>query len=262
METIWTREGSVRDWIAQIAKDGNYTLTMMSRYSVRIKTTKLCVVISDRWVGEGLMHLLMRYRAHVRKRMEDGLIDLSDDGDPEYSREGGSLTRSYRDAEECDLSSAHATTLYQINGIDDWMHAKLQKYSKESRLMIVGSLGSTKTITRYESNSPVDDEEKTEPTKPVYEKICRMTDRIMRELMDVMGKDAYYYYWDAVYVRPGCSGKVRKYMADRGYRIKVKPARIKGIYGKIVTEDGRVYGGTVHEMSDYNNIMRMMEEAV
>jgi hypothetical protein len=243
--SLWFKEARIDAIIKEYAPDGNYKMIGMPRYSCRIQTKTHNISVADKYTGQGLLKLIMWFRHHVRERMENGLIDLSKDGTP-YYKSYGHMTKKWEDSEEVDMSQAHATSLYKIGGLDDRMYMKLRGVAKASRLMIVGALGSRRSVAVYEGGKQISVEERVEPTHPVYEKVCSITDMTMQALAAHMGDDFQYYYWDAIFVVKGTAQKAVDFLREHGYASKIRPCRIRSAYGKLVTDDGRSF-----DLDDY-----------
>jgi len=244
--SLWFREARVDSIIREYAPDGNYKMIGMPRYSCRIQTKTHNISVANRYTGPGLLKLIMWFRHHVRERMASGLIDLTSDGKT-YYKSFGHMSKRWEDSEEVDMSQAHATSLYRIGGLDDRMYMKLRGLAKASRLMIVGALGSSRSVAVYEAGKQVSAEERSEPTKPVYEKVCSITDVTMQALAAHMGDDFQYYYWDAIFVVKGTAQKAVDFLKANGYASKVRPCRIRSAFGKLVTDDGRSFGLDAYE---------------
>ena len=232
-----------RDALKEAAPDGMYEVVDTS-YTRKIKGSLKTIIIAPSFVGLGLIKLMGAFRAEVRKNMTDGKI-LMPAEPPEFSRCGPVRPR-WQDAEELDLSAAYLTAALEIGAIGKGTYERVMKFHKTTRLKLVGSLGTRRSIHRYEAGRLVESHSEEEPTAPVWKAIQAEVDWVMREAAGAAGKGFLYYWVDAIFCYRDVAERVRERVEGLGYRMKSARVTMKADDRFIRLKDGRVFPKLYH----------------
>ena len=234
--------GNLQDLVDIYYPLGNYTRTDTA-YSSRVKGENgPTIVQSDRWVGPGLLRLIGMMRQHVEKNVKDGVVKLTK-GNPAFNGFSKKILFKKQPGIEIDISAAYATAAHKIGAVSGSILARLMSVTKESRLMIVGSLGTRKLVTEFVDGNAVDvRHEENETLRRVWKEIILEVDRTMKRLADVAGEDFLMYWTDAVFVREQAKEKVIAAAKAEGYNVKFSTVSIrKDKAGYVKTGDGRTF---------------------
>ena len=214
---------------------GRRYVTTATGYSVRVDPVEddgsPTIIFSETYMGPTLMGAIGKVRNHVKSRVEAKLVQWCE-RDPEYTAVGPALRAANADPARCceiDLTAAYLTAARDIGAISpDVYRWILKKFNKESRLKIIGSLGTQHTIRSFKNGKEIG-KAKFRPydpgTRKVWDSIVAYTDKIMRALRSSAGRDFLYYWADAIFVRPGARQRVAARAGALGFRVKA-PTKI------------------------------------
>lgn len=129
---------------------------------------------------------------------------------------------------EIDLVSAYARYAYKLGIISKRTLNKLNKASKNVRLMAFGSLATVKKKTVY-INGKIDKERtktcrRNQKTRSLFFYVARKVSETMQDLLSRY-ENIYCYWVDAVFVPSSLAGTVMSRLARQGIK-----ANVKGIY--------------------------------
>jgi hypothetical protein len=224
--------------LAFFCPDGNYQKTI-TNFTTRIKTEKFSVVFSDKYIGSGLLNLITSFRIEVQKNYkEDSIIPCQ--VSPQYSQLGDFQKKEK--AVEVDISKAYLTAAFKIGAICESTYDRLSSVSKQTRLMVVGSLGTRKTVAKFEDGKQISSEVvQDQNLYEVWKWIVAEVDKTMREVAQVL-KGGFLYYWcDAAFVKVSHVAEAQKAMADRGYGSKSRMVTMRRDGAKVYILDGRKF---------------------
>lgn len=223
--------------IAHFAPDGSYKSTI-TNCTTRIETETDVVVFSERFIGPGLLKLIVMTRAEVKRNyVADQIIQCQ--AAPEYSQLGNFEKKSA--AVEVDISKAYLTAALKIGAISKFTHDRLHGCAKQTRLMVLGSLATRKVVSQYEDGKRVSQEHvQDQECAQVWRWIVAEVDQTMRQVAKELKKGFLYYWFDAAFVTTGSVKQAEQAMAERGYGSKKTMVKIhkdgKFVY---VLNDGR-----------------------
>lgn len=218
-------DGQLDELIDYYAHDGTYILTDWSRSSI-IETPRSRISLTDRIVGSGYLTIIAMTKAHVRKRMEDGLIKtIPQSGNkyhvnPSYFACGPSAC--------VDVRSAYITSAYHIGALSEKMYKMLMGCAKTTRLAALGSLGSRKTITTYMMSRKIGIEN-VEDLKlhDIWDRICDNLNLDIAESVRGIDNNLIGYWVDNIYVREQAAASVAQELNARGYETRIEKGPIK-----------------------------------
>ena len=213
-----------------------------SGYSCRVEDSRYCISWSHEYMGPGLMNIIGCTKAHVRKRVRDGVIQAVA-WEPKFQ----STSRLIQNCEavELDLSAAYLSAALKLGVVSEKIGAWIKRCAKRNRLKIVGSLGTTTTVTDFRVHRPAGfTMHRDKDTGFAWDQIVREVDRTMWELAETAGGDFLFYWTDAVFAKADSILTRKRIIAaakDRGYDVKVRLVRIKVKGSKILASDGRAF---------------------
>ena len=190
-----------------------------------IETGTVKVILSERICGPGWMRTIAMTKAHVRRRMNDNLIqNVPRSGNmyhvnPGYYPIGRSVC--------VDVRSAYVTSAYLIGALSDGMFRMLMNVSKPLRLASLGSLarrGVQTTVIDGVELEYVDIEDLK--LREIWDRICNNLNLDIMESIRCVENDIIGYWVDNVYVREGSEEKIVKNLNDLGYEIRVEAGPI------------------------------------
>lgn len=209
---------------------GEHYVATATGYSVRVDPVELdgspTIIFSESYMGPTLMGAIGKFRNHVKGRVAAGLVQWCE-REPVYTAVGPALRAANADPARCceiDLTAAYLTAARDIGAISpDIYRWILKKFNKESRLKIVGSLGTQHTIRSYRHGKEIG-KPKFKPydadTRKVWDSIVAYTDKIMATLRSAAGRDFLYYWADAIFVRPSARKRVADAARLLGFQTK------------------------------------------
>lgn len=233
----------------------SYT-TRATGYSIRVEGEEAdgpIVVFSESYIGPVLMGAIGKVRNHVRSRVKAGLVRWCEKK-PVYTAAGRPLVGpSAADPARCceiDLAAAYLTAARDIGAIEPGIYRWiLRKFGKESRLKIIGSLGTKHTVRHWRRGAEIGSVSIT-PYDPdlrrVWDSIVSYTDKIMAHLQSAAGRDFLYRWADAIFVRPRARARVAERARRLGFGVKAPTkiytlARAKDDPNRIDCSDGRPF---------------------
>jgi len=199
------------------------------------------VIVSPRYMGYGLMSLILWIRREVVKIMKTRVIRGGSVHHP-YSACHPNLSENWTPADEVDLSAAYASVGRRLGIFTDPVYDRLMTFHKDSRMKLVGSLGTKHVEVHYDVDGKyLKTINSTEPTEPAWAAIVNETDRIMLDSISEMGDDYLYYYMDAIWVKRGRGTDMMRSFHMRGYGAKMNQVNIRRDGLDIVTSQSKTY---------------------
>lgn len=215
---------------ARIFAGDSYS-TIGTNYSVRVKPDlpgRQGIVWSDSPMGPRLISFIGQFRNHVLGRVNEGLVTFCR-RQPDYFADGRALRNRQRPFDpvtgcEVDLTAAYLSAARDLGAVDPKLaRLILRKFSKESRLKIVGSLGTIHTVRHYTAgweDRPPEHRPYNETLRRVWDSIVAHTDRFMATLKTAAGRDFLFYWVDAIFVKPEARDRVRDLVKAAGWDCK------------------------------------------
>ena len=216
--------GSFDDAVEFWAPDGNY-IHNISGFSQWIVTNTRKIFVRDYReddpfvaTGKGYLGVLSRTKAHIRKRLKDGLIDEVKSSGVQYGR-AKDITG---DVVCVDVRSAYITAALHIGALSDGMYRMLRGCSKKTRLAAIGTLASKRNVITYVNGERVDFAvvEDLELTV-VYKRIIDRLNLDVRAVSTSIGNDFIAYWVDNFYCIRGSEIKSQDYFRQLGYETKI-----------------------------------------
>ena len=225
-----------QDKLDELRRRGMTFEVTKTTYSRRIKTSKFQITFNENGGGDDkTLHLINNVRNDAIKYIENG----------------GSVRDTYInyfDLIDCpvndlmlskvDIKAAYWNYALKTGVIsketDDMFHRYYEGYdydiAKKSRLKALGSLATTKKITKYINGKPDYENEEiiTEDTKDIYLEVCRGVDDLMKQCTKEV-EGCYYYYWDCIFVSKEYERDVIEFFMKRGYDVSVGETRMEAV---------------------------------
>jgi hypothetical protein len=210
--------------IKHFAPDGCYKETK-TNFTTRIETESDVIVFSDRFIGPGLLKLIVLTRAEVQANFaKDEIIPCQ--VSPQYSALGEVEKKS--NAVEVDISKAYLTAAFKIGAISQRTFDRLSDCAKETRLMVIGSLATKKMVCQYEGGKRIGREWiQDQNLTQVWRWIVAEVDKTMREVAAELKKGFLYYWCDAVFVKAEFVRQAQEAMKAKGYGSKTRMVKIQ-----------------------------------
>lgn len=209
----------VDDAIEAFVVDGDYTL-ISTGYSHCIITRKSKVFCTDRITGKGFLAVLAQTKAHIKKRINDGLVTPVESVGPQY---GKSINDVGTDIYNIDIHSAYITAALHIGALEPWMYQRLKRCSKKTRLAAIGTLNCKKVIENY-ANYELFSESVQYPEEKLalaYQWIINRLNTDMHAAARAAGEYYHAYWYDNLLVaKPGIEA-ARDALHERKYQTRV-----------------------------------------
>jgi len=204
-------------------------------YSRKISTDSLTLIFNVDAEGDNKLLSLIN---SVRKNARDYLGRTSYEKREEYIHFFDLFNIPKSDEVVCkiDVKSAYWAAALKRGVVEELTNKKLledfadrpAKEMKSARLKALGSLATTKVITRYvegvlQDTNPEDVQ--VEPTKEIYMDICRDVDMLMRDCVSEH-HTIIYYYWDCIFAPKNIAADVLDFFKKRNYNVTVEETRL------------------------------------
>ena len=224
---LWRRadvDQQLDELIDYYAPGETYICTEGTR-SAMIETARVKVILSERICGPGWMRTIAMTKAHVRKRLDDGLIQAVPRSgaiyhvNPAYYPCGRTVC--------VDVRSAYITSAYLIGALGEGMFARLMRVSKPLRLAALGSLARRGTQTTVIDGVEVEHVDIVNvKLKEIWDRICDNLNHDIADSIGDSGNDVLGYWVDNIYVRKGYENKIIHNLNELGYETHIEEGPI------------------------------------
>jgi len=226
------------DYIERLKNRKQTFVVSKTTYSRKVETESLTLIFNTDAKGDNKLLALINA---VRKNARDYLGRTSYEKRSEYIHFFDLFNIPKSDEVICkiDVKSAYWAAALKRGVVEEVTNRRLledfadrpAKEMKNARLKALGSLATTKTISRYEKGKlqPIKPEDiVTEPTKEIYMDICRDVDILMRDCASE-NHTVVYYYWDCIFVPKHTAADVLDFFKKRDYNVTVEETKLSYI---------------------------------